>query len=503
MVNVKTYSVFIALILLIIFTGCDNKNSNQDESKQISTTEDKNKTLPIGRNSQNEPKQNIGTYQTDSKNELLLSAALIGLIDIDLDRNGKTIDIDKVLQTLPWKQISVSRSHAVGIKKDGTLWIWKFAKDAKRLRVVESNSTTQIGNQDNWVFVSAGYRYTMAINSAGELYGWGINSHGQIGIDDKRIHKKPVKASTKTDWSFVSAGFRHTMAINSSGELYGWGYNGFGQIGDGNKSKLATPKLISADKRWRSVSSGTYHTLATDSNGKLYAWGYNRYGQVGDRTGKVTYKPTPINSNKIWKLISAGGYHSTAISDNEELFVWGSNSDGQLGTVKRKKSTVPIQIKGDGWKGVLAVGKQTVAIDSDDKIYLWGRYTPQKVIARKGAKKRKPVQKPQNRKVVKPVTKDISKKDIAKVAVKKEQTKTVQPAKTVDTNISKVIVSQKPRVVKHEIDAILSSGIMGDVGYSIYLDMDAYLANAPYLPDSSFEIMDSPPVLWSIYGDYR
>ncbi len=42
----------------------------------------------------------------------------------------------------------------------------------------------------------------------------------------------------------MATGFGHTLALTSSGNLYTWGKNDYGELGLGNNSQKYTPQLI-------------------------------------------------------------------------------------------------------------------------------------------------------------------------------------------------------------------------------------------------------------------
>ena len=78
------------------------------------------------------------------------------------------------------------------------------------------------------------------------------------------------------------------MAVLENGEVYGWGYNGNGQLGLGNNINQLNPQRVTGLQGVvvTSVVCGYAHTLAVTDEGSLYAWGANSYGQLG--TGQAT-----------------------------------------------------------------------------------------------------------------------------------------------------------------------------------------------------------------------
>ncbi len=63
-----------------------------------------------------------------------------------------------------------------------------------------------VGDQNNWVKIKASGRVSFAINSDGEMYAWGRNQYGQLGVGDFSNKQNPtlVQSSTPSltiDWS--------------------------------------------------------------------------------------------------------------------------------------------------------------------------------------------------------------------------------------------------------------------------------------------------------------
>ena len=159
---------------------------------------------------------------------------------------------------------------------------------------------TKIGTATNWVKVAAGAIHSLAINKAGELYAWGGNTKGQVGHGTAGTLAKqesPVKIGTSTNWVKVAAGAIHSLAINKAGELYAWGGNTKGQLGLGHDTTRIQerPTKIGTSTNWKSIAAGALnsHSLAINKAGELYAWGEDTHGRLGDG-GTNENKTTPV-----------------------------------------------------------------------------------------------------------------------------------------------------------------------------------------------------------------
>lgn len=138
-------------------------------------------------------------------------------------------------------------------------------------------------------------------------------------------------------------------ALDDNGDLWSWGYNGYGQLGLGDTSNRSQPVKIDKATYFNgndivafwTAGAGYAHIHAIDSQGNLYAWGYNNYGQLG--LGDTTQRTTPVqitnpifdnaNHGQIVKVQqqSAGSYGSTAILTNKgKIFVTGYMGDNGI-----------------------------------------------------------------------------------------------------------------------------------------------------------------------------
>ena len=231
-----------------------------------------------------------------------------------------------------------------------------------------------------WMRMAAGYYHTLAINSRGELYAWGKNGNGQLGIGTRTDNElAPQRVGNDDDWEAVSGGKDHSLALKNNGELYAWGLNDRGQLGIGNTDTKTTPQQVGTETNWKAVSAGGNHSLALKNDNTLYAWGANYAGQLGNGENGANFSdkskdetaPTQIGTEMNWQSISGGYGHSAALKDNGTLYTWGSNPAGQLGDGTATDKNSPTEIS-TGWKALGGGHQFTLALKTNNTIYAWG-----------------------------------------------------------------------------------------------------------------------------------
>jgi alpha-tubulin suppressor-like RCC1 family protein len=85
--------------------------------------------------------------------------------------------------------------------------------------------------------IAAGDCYSLAVTDAGEMFSWGEAKMGQLGLGRFREVRTPrqIEFPEQAQIKTCAAGFGHTVALAENGNLYSWGFNTYGQVGLGDK----------------------------------------------------------------------------------------------------------------------------------------------------------------------------------------------------------------------------------------------------------------------------
>jgi len=126
-----------------------------------------------------------------------------------------------------WSYISLGYGTSAGIKTNGALWLWG-RNDSGELavgNVINYSSPVQsLDLSSAWTSVSVGYNHVGAIKNDGSLWLWGDNAYGSIGNDSTISYSSPVQTNIAgNDWLSVSAGKKFTLAIKNDGTFWSWG----------------------------------------------------------------------------------------------------------------------------------------------------------------------------------------------------------------------------------------------------------------------------------------
>jgi len=214
--------------------------------------------------------------------------------------------------------------------------------DPKTLTVTGDTRYTDVGGlapTRSFSAVSAGESHTCGIIGT-DLYCWGANSNGQLGVGDSNSRTVPTKVAALDDKSVtaVSAGANHTCAI-ADGKVYCWGQGTSGQLGNGTNNTAYSPVLVSSQSgvTVTAIAAGTNHTCAI-ADGSVFCWGANSHGQLGNNSTNNSNTPVAVSTSgdlgsQTVTAITAGGSHSCAVGADHRSYCWGYNASGQLGSV--------------------------------------------------------------------------------------------------------------------------------------------------------------------------
>lgn len=280
-----------------------------------------------------------------------------------------------------WRVVSAGTNFSLGIKVDGTMWGWGANGNLLGLNGVtpDQNLPVQIGTANDWATVSAGTVHSLAVKTNGTLWSWGNGQFGQLGNGAFNSATWTVtQVGTANDWLTVSAGNRFSLAIKTTGTLWSWGLNSVGQLGQGNVINLNLPTQVGTANNWWKIDAGNQHSLAIDNTGFAYGWGDNTFGQFGNGTNTSSLIPILISSSNNWSEVSAGFDHSMALDTNGILYTFGNNTNGQLcdGTNTNSNTMIPISFSGAGtvtqYIAISAGNNFSLAIKNDNTLWSGG-----------------------------------------------------------------------------------------------------------------------------------
>lgn len=179
--------------------------------------------------------------------------------------------------------------------------------------------------------VSCGSHHSLALTHDGEVFAWGYNNAGQIGSGSTANQPYPRRVTSclqgRTAVS-VSCSQTSSMTVCDNGEVFGWGYNGNGQLGIGNNGIQLTPCRVQALQGVcvQQLVSGYGHCLALSDEGVCYSWGANSFGQlgIGNRSNQLSPVRVMADKHRVVEIAACHSTHTSAAkTQNGQVYMWG------------------------------------------------------------------------------------------------------------------------------------------------------------------------------------
>ena len=300
-------------------------------------------------------------------------------------KSGETTSADVYVlgeEDVTFPQIETQNYSTVTLKSNGEIWSYGYNGYGQ---LGTGDTTYKVlptyTGINNITQISLGGTHTLALDTEGHVWSWGYNGYGELGngtttsSTEKVQVKSPDGEGVLENIVAISAGNYHSIALDKDGNVYTWGYNGYGQLGLGNTTNTVLPVKVDDLEGIIKIEAGNYTSYVIDNNNHLWSTGYNYYGELGNGSTSNRSKFTQIQTLENVSDVSASETNSTIVLLSDGT-VWGfgNNTNNQLTTVG---GATPQQLKGpDGMlKDItsISVGYYTgYAITSEEKVLAWG-----------------------------------------------------------------------------------------------------------------------------------
>jgi hypothetical protein len=130
--------------------------------------------------------------------------------------------------------------------------------------------------------ISCGGDHSLVLSKNGEVYSFGWGEYGQLGHNNTVSLNVPRKIALNDVIVQVAAGgYAHSLLLNDKGEVYAFGWNSDGQLGLEGRSNELLPRKIPGVSRIKLISAGYVNSALVNEKGEVFIFGSNVYGQLG------------------------------------------------------------------------------------------------------------------------------------------------------------------------------------------------------------------------------
>ncbi len=285
-------------------------------------------------------------------------------------------------------QVSIRSQHLLASDTYGQVWAmgqngYGQLGNGQSLKTaginVDSATPFVVPNLANIMSVATGAFHSLALDTSGNIYAWGNNSKGQLGLQDPNNSGASVANEVTQPTAILfkqvdtvtsmGAGSLHSYAVQQSGSGFTWGDNaqnelgiagagaaifaptfidkgflkfaggdsftcflttgcGFSCKGDGAPTNAATKTLSSVSD----IVAGGDSMVAITESGDAYVWGNNAFTQITG-LGKIA-------------MASVGEDHTCLVTTGCEIYCTGVNQSGQLGDGSTTDSSTWVKVNG-------------------------------------------------------------------------------------------------------------------------------------------------------------
>eukprot|EP01029_Cantina_marsupialis_P032556 TRINITY_DN99_c0_g1_i1.p1 TRINITY_DN99_c0_g1~~TRINITY_DN99_c0_g1_i1.p1 ORF type:complete len:2201 (+),score=714.06 TRINITY_DN99_c0_g1_i1:545-6604(+) len=270
------------------------------------------------------------------------------------------------------KQVACGSAHSLILDSEGSLYSYGW-NETGQLGQYESLGSAvapveiefaDVVPSPKFISIACGANHSIALTSKGQIYTWGSNSNGQLGVGDTKTRYSPMLVTMKERVTQISAGAKHCLALTRSGAVWSWGSGnmvGHGvHCGNGN---TLSPQPIRGliRSRIQHIYTGWHFSVALGYSGEVFSWGLNKHGELGHGDLKNRKVPMRVSGLLPVDKMDCGARHCVCVTKNGRVYAWGWNSEGQLGTGDENDRNVPTPVPGVcgsdlagvscGWRG--------------------------------------------------------------------------------------------------------------------------------------------------------
>ena len=184
-------------------------------------------------------------------------------------------------------------------------------------------------------------------NGTHSVYGTGINTDGQLGLQLSRQSKQmelliyPSKIPLEPNLRIrsIDAGRAHLVMVTDSNTVLTLGNNSYGQAArkiikdEDFKIGSQVHKFSLGGETVTDVTCGQDHTVLLSKSGRVFSCGWGSDGQTGLGHYEISSKPQlvegDVKNEKIVKVASTADC-VLALNDKGDVFGWGNSEYGQF-----------------------------------------------------------------------------------------------------------------------------------------------------------------------------
>ena len=203
--------------------------------------------------------------------------------------------------------VACGRFHTAVLLANGTVQTFGRNNDGQLGVNDTTNRSTPVqvwAISSSAIAVACGNYHTAVLLANGTVQTFGDNTNGELGVNDPTERNTPVQVFAISSSAIaVACGNYHTAVLLANGTVQTFGINTNGQLGVNDTASRLTPvQVFAISSSAIAVAGGRNHTAILLANGTVQTFGLNTNGQLG--VNDTTQRNTPV---QVLNITTAGG----------------------------------------------------------------------------------------------------------------------------------------------------------------------------------------------------
>ncbi|XP_034481052.1 probable E3 ubiquitin-protein ligase HERC4 isoform X2 [Drosophila innubila] len=265
------------------------------------------------------------------------------------------------LQAYVVTQIACGSRHSMALTEWGQVLSWGDNEcgqlgHASDQEIIQLPKIVRYLVSKTVVQIACGNNHSLALTCCGELYSWGSNIYGQLGVkspNELQHCNYPMRLTTLLGIpvAAIACGGNHSFLISKSTAVFGWGRNNCGQLGLNDETNRAYPTQLKTLRTLgvRFVACGDEYSVFLTNEGGVFTCGAGAYGQLGHGFNSNEMLPRMVVElmGSTISQVACGNRHTLALVPSRgRIYGFGLGSSGQLGTRNTKSLNLPQMVIG-------------------------------------------------------------------------------------------------------------------------------------------------------------
>jgi len=153
--------------------------------------------------------------------------------------------------------------------------------------------------------LTCGAHFTICTTESGDVFGHGANRHGQLGLGHCKEQVVPVEIPLLCGKgaTVISCGGYHSLVATKRGDLFAFGKNERGQLGLGDLAQRVTPEKVLelCGREITNIAAGFRHSIVATGDKDVYGFGNNRFvTNSNSRAATLSQTADRLIPRQVW-----------------------------------------------------------------------------------------------------------------------------------------------------------------------------------------------------------